>query len=339
MGTLFMKVESTTASTVKMNKLCLIFLGVLAIAAIVSAWDNEEDSSLSEELASSRLVRSADARRRKGKKGRKGRKARKGKKGRKSQSESRCSGREFSACHETAMTIMKIWKDVVTNFEKQHKRMDKQNGTGESKSGKKGEFKSAAQKLLSVGGGNKSALTCAGLTDNAGAAQMKNLTDHLMGCEDRIHTACNSTNFDVVNVTKLEHCKMVIEEFKTGAEECLGQSIGADKAPTDEACNCWTNETLAHSVELAKECKFNEEAKAFAAALKTCKSTFSECRKYEDEVAESIAACKSNADDLKKEVAALSQNHDAVVSAQQKVQLLAAGVTGRRMKREDGAAS
>merc|ERR1712001_208967 len=95
MGTLFMKVESTTASTVKMNKLCLIFLGVLAIAAIVSAVDNEEDSSLSEELAASRLVRSADARRRKGrkvgkgrkaknaKKGRKGRKAKKGRKGRK----------------------------------------------------------------------------------------------------------------------------------------------------------------------------------------------------------------------------------------------------------------
>merc|ERR1739844_670389 len=85
MGTLFMKVESTTASTVKMNKLCLIFLGVLAIAAIVSAWDNEEDSSLSGELASSRLVRSADARRRKGRKvsGGKGRKARNGGKGRK----------------------------------------------------------------------------------------------------------------------------------------------------------------------------------------------------------------------------------------------------------------
>ena len=49
-----------------MNKLCLIFLGVLAIAAIVSAWDNEEDSSLSEELAPSHLVRSTDARRRKG---------------------------------------------------------------------------------------------------------------------------------------------------------------------------------------------------------------------------------------------------------------------------------
>merc|ERR1712072_396061 len=129
-----LNIKVTWDSYLKMNKLCLIFLGVLAIAAIVSAWDNEEDSSLSEELASSRLGRSADARRRKGKKGKKGRKARKGKKGRKgrkarkgkqgrkgkkgrkSQSESRCSGRTDSACHETAMTIMKIWKDVVTNL-------------------------------------------------------------------------------------------------------------------------------------------------------------------------------------------------------------------------------
>merc|ERR1739844_258857 len=215
MGTLFMKVESTTASTVKMNKLCLIFLGVLAIAAIVSAWDNEEDSSLSEELASSRLVRSADARRRKGKKGRKGRKgrkgkkARKGKKGRKSHSGSRSNGRSVSAaCLKSSLDVMRMWKDVISNFDKQHKRMDKQNSTGESKSGKKGEFKSAAQKLLSVGGGNKSALSCAGSTDNPGAAQLKNLTDHLMGCEDGIHAACNFTNFDQhVNDTRVAECK------------------------------------------------------------------------------------------------------------------------------------
>ena len=43
-----------------MSKLFLIFFSVLAIAAIVSAWDNDEESSLSKELAPSRLVRSAD---------------------------------------------------------------------------------------------------------------------------------------------------------------------------------------------------------------------------------------------------------------------------------------
>merc|ERR1711953_845927 len=118
---------------------CLIFLGVLAIAAIVSALDNEEDSSLSGDLASSRLVRSADARRRKGrkakkgrkgrknrkngkkaKKGKNGRKARKGRKGRKggktgrkSQSGSRSSGKTATdVCLHTAVTVMKVWKDV-----------------------------------------------------------------------------------------------------------------------------------------------------------------------------------------------------------------------------------
>ena len=169
-------------------------------------------------------------------------------------------------------------------------------------SGKKGEFKSAAQKLLSVGGGNKSALSCAGSTDNPGAAQLKNLTDVLNGCEDSIHAACNATNFEAVNNTKLEACKVVAEDFKTGAAECLGKSVGANKTTTDDSCACWTNATFDATVQAAKECKFSEEAKAFAAALKICKNKFAECRKYEDEVANSISACKSNADDLKNTV-------------------------------------
>merc|ERR1712203_28360 len=78
-----LNIKVTTSSYLKMNKLFLIFLGVLAIAAIVSAWDNEEDSSLSEELASSRLVRSAENRRKKGRNARKGKKGRKGRKGKK----------------------------------------------------------------------------------------------------------------------------------------------------------------------------------------------------------------------------------------------------------------
>ena len=197
---------------------------------------------------------------------------------------------------------MKMWKDVIGNFEKQHKRMAKQNETGGSKSGKKGVFKSAAQKLLSSGGGNKSAPTCGGSTDNEGAKQLKNLTDFLDKCEDEVHKACNSSNFDVVNITKLEACKVHADAFKTGAEECLGKSVGASKTSTADACACWTNSSLNGHVEAAKDCKFQEESKKFAAALKTCRNKFSECRKYEDDAAHTISACSKTSSELLKSV-------------------------------------
>merc|ERR1711899_697035 len=135
---------------VRMNKLCLIFLGVLAIAAIVSAWDNEEDSSLSEELASSRLVRSADARRRKGRKGKNGRKGR----GRERQTGygTTTEATVSESCFDTTVKSLLMYKDVIANFDKQAKRMGKQNSTKESKSGKKGEFIGAAHKLITAGG-------------------------------------------------------------------------------------------------------------------------------------------------------------------------------------------
>ena len=201
---------------------------------------------------------------------------------------------------------MKMWRDVISNLEKQHNRMDKQSGIGDSKHGKKGEFKSALHKLLVVGGGNMSALSCSGSTANAGAAQLKNLTDVLHACETSVHEACNATNFDLVNKTRLAECKAVAEDFKTGGAECLDKTVGAKRTTTDEACACWTNATLAVTAEAAKTCKFNDEAKAHAAALKTCKDEFSKCRKYEDEVAESISACSTDADTLKKKVVCMT---------------------------------
>ena len=183
--------------------------------------------------------------------------------------------------------------------------MTKQNETGGSKSGKKAVFKSAAQKLLSAGGGNKSAPSCSGSTDNEGAKQLKNLTDFLHTCEDEVHKACNSSNFDVVNVTKLEACKVHADIFKTSAEECLGKTVGAKKTRVEDACACWTNSSLNAHVEAAKDCKFQEEAKKFAAALKTCRNKFSECRKYEDDAAHTISACSKTSNELLKSVGLL----------------------------------
>ena len=141
-----------------MTRLCLIFCVVLTITAISQERGTGEERNLSEELASSRLVRSpaAVAKRRKMRK-----EEGKGKKNRRTKSVSRTNSRAVSdSCFEQVVTIMKMWKDVISNFEKQKKRMEKQNGTGSNKSGKKGAFSGVYHELLSAGGGDKTNLTC-----------------------------------------------------------------------------------------------------------------------------------------------------------------------------------
>ena len=108
------------------------------------------------------------------------------------------SGSVSDICLQQSLTVMKMWKDVISNFEKQKKRMEKQNLTGGKKSGKKGVFAPTARRLVDLGGGNKSELSCAGRTDNNGALQLKNLTDTLFDCEDDVHKACNPSTFPQV---------------------------------------------------------------------------------------------------------------------------------------------
>ena len=76
-----------------MKKFCLVFLGFLiVISSIVSAWDEEKDESLSNDLFKSRLVRSPEVlkRRNKGRKPHQKRKTNR-KKGRKSLTKGRKS--------------------------------------------------------------------------------------------------------------------------------------------------------------------------------------------------------------------------------------------------------
>merc|ERR1719336_1846271 len=86
-------------------------------------------------------------------------------------------------CLEAAMTAMKRWRDVVSNFDKQNSRISKQSGIASKKSDKKGLFAPIALKLVELGGGNKSALACSGSKDTDGAKQLTNLTQTLFDCE------------------------------------------------------------------------------------------------------------------------------------------------------------
>ena len=90
-------------------------------------------------------------------------------------------------CFSQAIFFMKLWKDTVANFKKQKSRMTKQNSTGSSKSGKKGLFAPVALRLVDIGGGNKTNMSCGGVYGNKGAAQLQNLTKTLFDCEVEVN--------------------------------------------------------------------------------------------------------------------------------------------------------
>merc|ERR1711936_515704 len=110
-------------------------------------------------------------------------------------------------CFESAIFYMKLWKDVVGNFEKQRKRMIKQNKTGGNKSGKKGLFAPIGHRLVDIGGGNKSNMSCGGQYGNKGALQLQNLTKTLFDCEKSVNASCNPSNFPQPNFTFINTCK------------------------------------------------------------------------------------------------------------------------------------
>merc|ERR1712223_2235261 len=236
------------------SKLCLILFGLVVAIAVLASAENNEDSSLSEELASSRVARFAEAeagkkkrkalrkrkrKQRKSKKSKKGlkkrknrkNKTRKNKKGKKSKKNrknknkrknrknrkskknkrknnkgTRKSTRTIDGvCLESAVTAMRRWKDVVTNFEKQKKRIDKQSEIAGKKSGKQSVFGPIALKLVDLGGGNKSALTCSGSATSEGALQLTNLTSTLFDCEVLVNASC-TTDFPMPNMTFVDAC-------------------------------------------------------------------------------------------------------------------------------------
>merc|ERR1711997_608929 len=318
--------------------------GLLVALAVLASAENNEESSLSEELGSSRVARSADAdaarrkrktlrkRKRTQKKGLKKRnknkskrrkntkRTKKTKKGKRKNNKRRNNKRKNNKgtrkstrtldgmCIENAVTAMKRWKDVVTNFEKQKKRIDKQSEIAGKKSGKQSVFGPIALKLVDLGGGNKSALTCSGSATSEGALQLTNLTSTLFDCEVLVNASC-TTDFPMPNMTFVDACVNATDLFKTLATECMTMS---KEATATEACACWS----APEMTMASE------------AVKACKDAFSTCRKFEDEAVSSMAACSVSTDALKAKAAALSQSKTAMDAAASTV----AGITGSSRK-------
>ena len=118
-------------------------------------------------------------------------------------------------CYRQTVFMMKIWKDVVSNFQKQNARMKSQKSIGERKTGKKGLFAPTAFKLIDIGGGNRSNLSCGGTYGSNGAKQLGNLTKTLFDCELSVNTSCNPANFPKPNTTFIEACETGTTSFVT----------------------------------------------------------------------------------------------------------------------------
>jgi len=342
------------------SKICLILFGLLVVLAVLASAENHEESSLSEELGSSRVARSADAdaarrkrktlrkrkrtqkkglkkrnknkskrrkntkRTKKTKKGKRKNNKRKNKNRRKNNKGTRKSTRTLDGmCIENAVTAMKRWKDVVANFDKQKTRIEKQASIAGKKSGKQSVFGPIALKLVDLGGGNKSALTCSGSATSEGALQLTNLTSTLFDCEVLVNASC-TTDFPMPNMTFVDACVNATDLFKTLATECMTMS---KEATATEACACWSAPEMTMASDAVKDCKI-AEVSSIAQGLKACKDAFSTCRKFEDEAVSSMAACSVSVDTLKAKAAALSQSKTAMDAAASTV----AGITGSSRK-------
>ena len=188
---------------------------------------------------------------RKSKKNRKSKKSKSKKMSRKSKSrKQKFSLRDSTClnftCINEAVSYLRLLKDRVANHEKQNARITRQNKTGSGKSGKKGLFGPVVRRIVENGGGNASNLTCNG-KKNSGAAQLTNLTETLLKCEDEIKNACDPSNLPQPNMTEVAACNEAIKTFKSKTGECI-KKTGA------EACTCWDDATIASSAAIIKKC-------------------------------------------------------------------------------------
>merc|ERR1711868_34043 len=225
-----------------------------------------------------------------------------------------CGRQADGKCLENAVTAMNRWLRVVSNYKKQSARIKGQKAVADKKKGKKGLFGPVLNQLVSAGGGNKSALTCAGSSNSSGAAQLKNLTETLEMCQMTINASCNVDDFPKPNATLIEKCDNATKTFETEAEKCRKLSKESTSA---DACTRWNGMTAAS--EAVVGCSRTDEQDKIKNATKMCKDAFSKCRKFEDDAVSILKSCSESSDKLKQKAAALSKNKDAMTDAKAKI--------------------
>jgi len=180
-------------------------------------------------------------------------------------------------CPTEKATALKLLYNQVFNFNKQLKRAKNQAKIVGRKKAKKDTFAKDAAIVTDVLGGNISKPTCA--KESRSAAKAGSNAEKLSKCSKTIESSCADIT---INSTLTGSCSQTMTKFTEKEKTCR----------TDDSCTCW-KEASAMKSDISK-CNALSEADRVKALKKTCLSTFSDCKKAQDEAVEHTATCLSS---------------------------------------------
>merc|ERR1712051_604794 len=337
------------------SKLSLMLFGALITLAVLSAAENMEENSLSEEIASSRLARAADAdpgKRKRNKKSKRKNKASKKKASRKSKKKSKINKSKRKSKKAMKKKNKKAQKKknkkAQKNKNKKAKRKNKSNDAKQSSTVPDTCLSTAVNTLyngLSKKASNfdrqlkriearlpkiESKRGKAGdynqtmddlIAANATGCPAGNQTEivaliaTLGECQTNIETDCATP---MINQTQIDECKPIVEGFVAEVEKCFG--LNSDPAA---ACVCWESEAMAELEMGLKGCVIKESEANVTAGFKACKGAVSTCNKAQTGSIPVLVACSKTEADLVAEAAQIANNIGALNQAKAAVEAAA----------------
>merc|ERR1711971_365632 len=296
--------------------------------------ENMEENSLSEEIASSRLARAADADPGKRKRNKKSKKAmkkknkkamkkknkkaekKKNKKAEKKKNKkamrknksnvARQSSTVPDTCLSTAVnTLYNGLSKKASNFDRQLKRIEARLPKIESKRGKAGDYNQTMDDLVAANS------SCPA----GNQTEIDALIATLGECETQISTACATP---MINQTQIDECKPIVEGFVAEVEICFG--LNSDPAL---ACDCWEGDAMAELEMGLKGCVIKESEANVTAGFKACKGAVSSCNKATSSAIPVLVACSKTEADLVAEAEQVANNIGALNQAKTAVEAAA----------------
>merc|ERR1719270_1392980 len=178
----------------------------------------------------------------------------------------------YAAKLKKARNIQNQVARIVANKKQISKKMEKSD-----------VFNTTLNILINALGGDKDNPKCGAGSRNS--TTVTGTVDKLNKCKSNIETACVVPDVDDI---LLENCKQAAEKLLRDLDSCF-QPL---KDNNDEACSCINDLNLDSELEPIGDCDTKSENDKVLDGTKTCKKSFSECKKSEDETISLMHDCK-----------------------------------------------